>query len=584
MSGLFNNENDFISVYQNIFNKPYYDGYDNPHQIVSDGELTILKLNTAWLDKDSGDSNVYCGSSKLIDILSANESSLKNGINIAVGHHPIETLAVEEHTRILELFKRYNIGIYFCGHQHKPSIRHYFKEDVLQLTCPGGYNDGYSEGGYVWGILDTKSSFYKAEFYIWDNGKWCIDSRLRGTDERGIFYFDSKKYKHNAQIAAIDLKMFQGHIAKHEIEDSIGCSDFDIHTYNTADVFDWVCNKESIETFSDDIKYLVEKNGTVHIYPLAPIPMLIKLGFELQNNFQLMIHQYDRDEKRWIYDEKDEEIKLDITEKRNQKDILIVKVSTSAKISDECINKTLSIDDNYDIVEFTSTNLSSGLPLYNKKVIEFAKKISGYLDKVVSQYDSIHLFAAVSAGLAVEIGRHLLKSMYYNIYTYNLSNSQYEEAFILNPSEKTNILKKIKNGCDNVSFDSDINHNMVFLPILGNVACGDLSEAIMEGDEYFPISRTVLGFGDYFVLRASGDSMIDAGIDDGDLVIIKLQNTADNGQIVLARIDNEVTLKRLLKDEDQRKIVLHPENSKYGNLAYKDFVIQGVAVKVIKSL
>ena len=72
------------------------------------------------------------------------------------------------------------------------------------------------------------------------------------------------------------------------------------------------------------------------------------------------------------------------------------------------------------------------------------------------------------------------------------------------------------------------------IPIFLENACGNLSEAIQENGEYFPISETVLGSGEFFVLTANGDSMIDAGIEDGDLIIIKQQSTADNGQIVLA--------------------------------------------------
>lgn len=568
---------EYDSVYQKIFGKSYYSNYDNPHQIVFDRELTVIKINTAWLEENSEDKNIYCGSNDLLNLLDDNEEILMSGINIAVGHHPMEALAGEERERILDLFKRYNIGIYFCGHQHTPSIQHFCEGNVIQLTCPGGYNDGYSQGGYVWGILDTDCSLYKAEVYIWDNNKWCIESRLRGTDERGIYYFDSKKYKHNSQIAAIDIKLFDGHIARQEIEDSIGCSDFDIHTYNTVDIL----NEGYAEKFSRDIEYLIEKNNKVHIYPLAPIPLLIKLGFELQNNSKIIIHQYDRHNNKWVYD-KDENMTLEINRNIVGKESLAVIISTSACIDETLIKSTLA-DCDYDVIEFKSSQIELGLPLYNRSIVSFAKKISDALNEIVLKYETIHIFAAVPAGLAMEIGRNLLTSMYHNVYTYNLRGNKYERAFVLNPIAKS-VSKENKKHKSNIVVDANISRDLVYLPIMGKVACGDLSEAILESDESFPISSTVLGSGDYFVLIASGDSMINAGIDDGDLVIVRVQNIADNGQIVLARVDNEVTLKRLIKDDNRKKIILHPENPLFDDLECDDIEIQGVAIKVIKTL
>ena len=87
------------------------------------------------------------------------------------------------------------------------------------------------------------------------------------------------------------------------------------------------------------------------------------------------------------------------------------------------------------------------------------------------------------------------------------------------------------------------------------------------------------------MLQASGDSMIDAGIDSGDLVLIKKQSTAEFGQIVVALVDNETTLKRLKKSKSTNEIYLHPENPDYNDIYLdSDLVIQGVAVKVLKDL
>ena len=94
----------------------------------------------------------------------------------------------------------------------------------------------------------------------------------------------------------------------------------------------------------------------------------------------------------------------------------------------------------------------------------------------------------------------------------------------------------------------------------------------------------MLGSGEYFALRAEGDSMIDAGISDGDILIIKMQNYAESGQIVVARIGQNVTLKRFYILEGEKKIVLRPENKLYKEIITDECDIMGVATKIIKDV
>ena len=78
--------------------------------------------------------------------------------------------------------------------------------------------------------------------------------------------------------------------------------------------------------------------------------------------------------------------------------------------------------------------------------------------------------------------------------------------------------------------------------------------------------------------------MIDAGIDNNDLVIIRQQNYADPGQIVVALVENEATLKRYYPEPRNKRIRLHPENKKLEDIYVDNCLIQGVAVKIIKDL
>lgn len=78
--------------------------------------------------------------------------------------------------------------------------------------------------------------------------------------------------------------------------------------------------------------------------------------------------------------------------------------------------------------------------------------------------------------------------------------------------------------------------------------------------------------------------MTGAGINNGDLVVIRKQNTAEEGQIVVVLVDNESTLKRLYLDTRRQCVRLHPENEKYPDIYTKECSIQGVAVHVIRPL
>ena len=122
------------------------------------------------------------------------------------------------------------------------------------------------------------------------------------------------------------------------------------------------------------------------------------------------------------------------------------------------------------------------------------------------------------------------------------------------------------------------------VPVLGAISCGTplLAEENIEG--YLTLPRTILGHGKFFILKANGDSMINAGISDGDYVIVRQQETAESGRIVVARIEEETTLKRYLPDNRRKRICLHPENDEMEDMYFKDVDIQGVAIKVIKDL
>ena len=100
------------------------------------------------------------------------------------------------------------------------------------------------------------------------------------------------------------------------------------------------------------------------------------------------------------------------------------------------------------------------------------------------------------------------------------------------------------------------------LPMLGRIAAGTPIEAISDPSSYVGVPPSMLGGGEHYCLEVDGDSMIDAGIFDGDTVVIERTNRSDNGSIVVALVDNEeATLKYIHKTAD--KVALEPANKDY---------------------
>ncbi len=119
--------------------------------------------------------------------------------------------------------------------------------------------------------------------------------------------------------------------------------------------------------------------------------------------------------------------------------------------------------------------------------------------------------------------------------------------------------------------------------IIGSIPCGNLSLEEEAIEEIVNLPTALFGRGNLFLLHASGDSMTGAGIDDGDLVLIRKQEEARNGDIVVAYIEGEGnTLKRY--KQYGNTVFLHPENPKYRDIPILDCKIQGIAINVIKKL
>ncbi len=129
--------------------------------------------------------------------------------------------------------------------------------------------------------------------------------------------------------------------------------------------------------------------------------------------------------------------------------------------------------------------------------------------------------------------------------------------------------------------DRPAEDEVVGVPLLGNVAAGKPLFAEENYDGAVPVPRQYLGGGDFFALQVRGDSMQDAGIHDQDIALIRAQHTADNGDIVVALVDDAVTLKRFYREKN--RVRLQAENANYPSIYTRDVRLLGKLAHLIRS-
>lgn len=142
-----------------------------------------------------------------------------------------------------------------------------------------------------------------------------------------------------------------------------------------------------------------------------------------------------------------------------------------------------------------------------------------------------------------------------------------DKGYIQKENQKGRTLKLLKGGASQVeggeqtSFDKNVytSREMVDVPVIGKITAGEPILAVENVTDTFPIPLDFVGSGESFMLTVRGESMIEAGILNGDYILVRKQNTAVNGEIVVALIGDEATVKTFYKEKDH--IRLQPENS-----------------------
>ena len=118
------------------------------------------------------------------------------------------------------------------------------------------------------------------------------------------------------------------------------------------------------------------------------------------------------------------------------------------------------------------------------------------------------------------------------------------------------------------------------VPLLGRVTAGQPIMAVENIEDYLTLPQSMLGRDEVFALRVQGESMIGAGILDGDIVVLRQQDSADNGDIVVALVGDEATLKRIFYEDGH--VRLQPENAAMASIIVESAAVLGRLVALIR--
>lgn len=154
---------------------------------------------------------------------------------------------------------------------------------------------------------------------------------------------------------------------------------------------------------------------------------------------------------------------------------------------------------------------------------------------------------------------------------FNLSSLSLVSRYVDALTDRGMIERDEKGKIYSSAFDSA---SVVIAPMVGVVTCGRPILAQENIEAVYSLPSEIFGSGEMFLLTAEGDSMIGRGISSGDLLVVRKTSVAQNGQVVVALIDDSATVKTFIKQRDF--VVLHPENDKYDDIITRDVSILGV--------
>lgn len=416
------------------------------HYIKEVDGAKIIHFNTSWLcGMDGEEGRLFLGSEKLYECLKA--ANLKEeDLNIAIGHHSFECFHRREQEQLKAFFKEYNIDFYLSGHVHEALINYNTHIDTHFCVCRQMRSDSYASGGLAMGNIDTESGNNRIEFHAWNNkkGYWTWDTDVGYEASYGTYNFNTPKFpalKYKEKPVVVIHKTMNTPVNHQKLLNDMGFENVPVYYYQYSNIEinteeEWEEHKSNTENFIMGVIDRLQDN-VVHIFPLSQIPLLIEMGYILQNdNNNIRIYQFGSDEK-WILDSDNaEEIPVTISYTKNNQETkkLIVVLEISSKIRDEDIDIYINTKEN-SVLRLTIDDPMRYKVIYESQVKDVKNKFRGETEKYIYDYDEIYLFAATPAGLSVEVGRCILKSMWPTVHLYNYrrkNEPRYQFAFSVN--------------------------------------------------------------------------------------------------------------------------------------------------------
>lgn len=206
-----------------------------------------------------------------------------------------------------------------------------------------------------------------------------------------------------------------------------------------------------------------------------------------------------------------------------------------------------------------------------KKVEENINKLIDYLEEYISQNGFPPSYREIGVALNIKSTNSVKRYM-------DILN---ERGIISKNSSKNRSIKLNRNIYNDSCQEERINESLITMPLVGQITAGipilaqeNITDHIVISSQFFNTSETI------FMLKVSGQSMIDADIHDGDFIIVKQQNTAENGDIVVAIIDGYSTVKTFYKERNT--IRLQPQNQAFEPIYSRDVQILGVVIGLIR--
>lgn len=214
-----------------------------------------------------------------------------------------------------------------------------------------------------------------------------------------------------------------------------------------------------------------------------------------------------------------------------------------------------------------------------KSTVELNKREKAILKFIEKQLEKVGYAPSVR-----EIGKAVGLKSTATVHGYLAKLEQ--KGYIKKENQKGRTLRLLKGGSTDKKQEKQkdfyTSKELVEVPVIGKITAGAPILAVENVTDTFPIPVDFVGNSESFMLTVRGESMIEAGILDGDYILVKKQNTANNGEIVVALIDDEATVKTFYKEKDH--IRLQPENSTMDPIIVPDCKILGKVAGVFRKM